>query len=215
MRTYRIYFIRHGMTQGNFEGRYIGATDSPLCEDGIAQIKKLVDSCDYPTVGKVYSSPLSRCVDTAKLIYPEMNLEIVDNIKEYNFGEFENKQINELLKNEKFNRWIDSEWKENPDGAENMQEFIKRVINGLDYIIMDMMKRKISDAAVVTHGGVIAQLLANCGLPKRKQTDWIVGNGKGYTLLVNASLWGNNKTAEVFTAIPYKEKITNNEDIDE
>ncbi len=212
MRTYKIYFIRHGMSQGNLEGRYIGVTDSPLCQEGIDQINKLIKTCDYPAIGKVYASPLSRCVDTAKLIYPDMTPEIVDDLIEYNFGEFENRCIADLLKDETYNRWIDSDWKEKPEGSEDIQEFINRTVNGLDSIIMDMMKRKISEAAVITHGGVISQLLSACGLPKRKSTEWLVGNGKGYTLLVNASLWGNTKTIEVFTAIPYPDKLTVNDE---
>ena len=29
-----VYLIRHGKTKGNLEGRYIGTTDEPLCEEG-------------------------------------------------------------------------------------------------------------------------------------------------------------------------------------
>ena len=34
MKTYQIHFIRHGLTDGNLTGKYIGGTDSPLCEKG-------------------------------------------------------------------------------------------------------------------------------------------------------------------------------------
>ena len=36
-----IFFIRHGATEGNLHHRYIGRTDEPLCEAGIAQVKAL------------------------------------------------------------------------------------------------------------------------------------------------------------------------------
>lgn len=36
-----IFFIRHGATEGNLRRRYIGRTDEPLCEAGIAQVKAL------------------------------------------------------------------------------------------------------------------------------------------------------------------------------
>ena len=34
MKTYRIHFIRHGLTDGNLEGRYIGVTDIGLSDVG-------------------------------------------------------------------------------------------------------------------------------------------------------------------------------------
>jgi len=217
MRTYKIYLIRHATTQGNLEGRYIGATDLPICSEGIEQINNLVEKYDYPSVGRVYVSPLCRCAQTAELIYPDHKPVVIDDIREYNFGEFENRLITELIEEDKYNKWIETKLDGGLEGAEDMASFHERVINGLDSIIMDMMKNKVSDAAVVTHGGVMMQMLSSCGLPKRKPTEWVVGNGKGYTLLVNASLWGNNKVAEVFTAIPYEkiENATNDEDIDD
>ena len=38
--TMKLIFIRHGQTQGNAEGRYLGKTDEPLCPEGIEYIKK-------------------------------------------------------------------------------------------------------------------------------------------------------------------------------
>ena len=38
MLTYKIHLIRHGMTQGNMEKRFIGITDIPLCEQGRIQL---------------------------------------------------------------------------------------------------------------------------------------------------------------------------------
>lgn len=34
----KLIFIRHGKTAGNLERRYIGRTDEPLCDEGIAEI---------------------------------------------------------------------------------------------------------------------------------------------------------------------------------
>ena len=41
-----IFFIRHGATEGNLRRRYIGRTDEPLCEAGIAQVKLFTDTTD-------------------------------------------------------------------------------------------------------------------------------------------------------------------------
>jgi len=212
MRTYKIYLLRHGMTHANLEGRYVGITDLPLCQTGIEEVEGLLKECEYPNVGRVYSSPLQRCTETAKLIYPSFEPVIVENLQEYDFGEFENKTIEELIGNENYAKWIDNDPDMGSSGAENMKEFKARIVDALDSIILDMMKTKMSDAAVITHGGVIMQLLAHCGLPQRKPISWGTGNGKGYTLLVNASLWGNNKMVEVFTELPYTDVKTDFEE---
>ena len=36
----KLIMIRHGQTQGNMEGRYLGRTDEPLCPEGAGYIKK-------------------------------------------------------------------------------------------------------------------------------------------------------------------------------
>ena len=47
MKTYTIHLIRHGMTEGNKIGRYVGSIDAPLFEDGIKEIKSLKEKYDY------------------------------------------------------------------------------------------------------------------------------------------------------------------------
>ena len=35
MQYYKLHLIRHGLTAGNLDGRYIGSgTDLPLCDEG-------------------------------------------------------------------------------------------------------------------------------------------------------------------------------------
>ena len=42
MKYYKLHLIRHGLTQGNLDGRYIGSgTDLPLCAEGRAQLEEL------------------------------------------------------------------------------------------------------------------------------------------------------------------------------
>lgn len=203
MRTYKIYLIRHGLTNANFEGRYIGKTDLDLNEAGIEEILKLKEEYEYPNVGRVYTSPLKRAIETARLIYPEITPFTVNDLREYEFGNFENKTVNELENDEKFKEWIKSNQSIKIDGAEDMASFNQRIISGLDSVIKDMMTNRISDAALITHSGVIMSLLANCGFPKMPPLSWNVESGKGYTLLINTSLWANSNNFEIFTPVPY------------
>ena len=203
MRTYRIYLIRHGLTRANLEGRYVGATDIPLCDTGRKQLSDLAGQYEYPAVGRLYTSPLSRCVETAQILYPQMQPVPVEKLREYNFGVYENRPVEELKEDPGFLRWLSTNMAEAPAGGENMMEFGKRIQEGLHEVILDMMHRKISDAAVVTHGGVLMALLSMCGIPTRSAAQWSVDNGKGYSILVNAALWGDSRRFEICDRLPY------------
>ncbi len=203
MRTYKLYLIRHGLTEGNLDGRYVGSTDLDLCEEGAAELISLTREYEYPNVGRVYTSPLKRCVETSRILYPEITPIAVEGIREYSFGSFENKTAEELKENPDYRKWLESAQEYAPEGSENMDDFKRRVMEGFDAIIRDMMKDKVSDAAVITHAGVIMSFLSRSGLPQRDMMEWKVEAGKGYTLLVNASLWANARMAEVFTPLPY------------
>ena len=65
----RIYLIRHSLTEGNKEKRYIGTTDEPLCREGIELLE--TRKTEYPEIEYIYVSPMKRCVQTAEIIYPE------------------------------------------------------------------------------------------------------------------------------------------------
>ena len=127
MVTYKLYLIRHGMTKGNLEGRFVGRTDLPLCEEGIAELKKLQEEYEYPDVQKVYSSPMARCVETADILYPNRLLQRVDNLREYDFGVFEGQLAKDLAGTEMFVRWNESGMSAAPEGAESITDFAQRV----------------------------------------------------------------------------------------
>lgn len=62
----KLYFVRHGKTQWNKEGRFQGANgDSPLLEESYETITKLGKRLASVTFDEVYSSDLKRAVDTA------------------------------------------------------------------------------------------------------------------------------------------------------
>ena len=68
MKGYRISLIRHGMTEANENGIYIGSSDLSLSPKGAAEIAAKMDEFDYPKVHRVYTSPLKRCVETADIL---------------------------------------------------------------------------------------------------------------------------------------------------
>ena len=65
-----VYLIRHGKTKGNLEGRYIGTTDEPLCEEGKQSLMQMADAKKYPAVEALFVSPMLRCRESAKILFP-------------------------------------------------------------------------------------------------------------------------------------------------
>lgn len=194
MRNYYLYLIRHGITQGNLDGKYIGQTDLALCPEGKKQIEKLVLDEVYPEVEKVYSSPLSRCLETAEIIYPEEKLMIIDELAEMNFGEFENKTDAQLRDLREYTEFLKGG---TPPSGESYADFQLRCIEGLDAIFRDMMKMDIARAACVTHAGVITNLLCGYGLPKGRPADFMCSPGDGFEIVLSAFLWQKGPVFEI------------------
>lgn len=97
MKGYRISILRHGRTEANEKGIYIGKTDLPLSEAGKAQLKELYETHEYPKVQKVYTSPLERAVQSAEILFPDRELTEVDDLREMDFGIFEGLKLRILL----------------------------------------------------------------------------------------------------------------------
>lgn len=197
MKNYYLYLIRHGITEGNLDGKYIGQTDLALCPQGEKQIQQLVKAGVYPCVEKVYTSPLKRCVETAQIIYPDIQLSKVDEIAEMDFGQFEGKTQKELENLPEYTEWLKGGPEACPPDGEKFGDFSLRCISGLDIIFRDMMKKEITRAAMVTHGGVITNLLAGFGLPKGHPADYMCGPGEGFEILLSTFLWQKGPAFEI------------------
>ena len=200
MKTYLIYLIRHAVNEGADKGRYIGHTDVPLSEEGRAELGQLRDDYGYPFVESVFSSPLQRCTQTAKIIYPEKEPIIIQELSEMNFGEFENKTADELQSHEDFAGWL--EGRNAPPFGETSSEFGSRVCGAFEKITDGMMRSGVFSAAIITHAGVIGTILSAYGLPQAPMHEWFTPNCCGYTLRVDPALWMRGKKFEIFAKIP-------------
>lgn len=202
MLTYKLHFIRHGLTQGNIDGKYIGITDMPVCEQGFREMESLKNLYEYPAVEAVYTSPLTRCLQTAEFFYPERQLTVVEDLREWDFGEFEGKTVHELRQIPAFTEWIDQSMMTAPPKGESGVEFGTRLQQAVSAIFADMMNEKITSAAVVTHGGVIMTLLSQFAIPRDPEQRWLTENGRGYTVLMSTQMWMRDGGFEVYDIIP-------------
>lgn len=202
MKSYLIHLIRHGITDGNLKGMYIGSTDMPLAPEGVSQLLSFREKFNYPVADAYFSSPLLRCTSTLKILYPEANPILIPGICECNFGDWEGKTAKELEHNAVFVDWIASGGIKAPPNGESGEQFMGRCCLAFEKILEGLMKSGTTSAVIVAHGGVIMSILSAFGLPRANFYDWMVGNGRGYSLRVTPSLWMRNKVAEVIDTLP-------------
>lgn len=187
-----LILIRHGKTAGNLLGRYIGSrTDEPLCDEGREGLagKKL------PEVERLYVSPMKRCVETAEILWPgfdQKKMQKVTDLRECDFGDFENKNYKELSGNGDYQAWIDSNGTLPFPNGESMDAFKSRCLEAFARIVEEVSgaeqewiasgKTGIFRAGIVVHGGTIMAILEQYGYPKAAYFDYQVKNGCGYRL---------------------------------
>lgn len=204
MKTYQIHLIRHAMTAENLEGKYIGHTDVEATEYGLKQIEDLIQEYGgYPEIEAVFSSPLKRCLQTAKLIYPDKKPIVMNDLIEYDFGEFEGRTADEMKDDEAFAQWIAGTSPETPvPFGESQVAFNERVCSAFVKIIDGIIKTGIKSTAVITHGGVIMSLMTAFAIPQAPMHEWMTPNGCGYTLRIDPSIWLRGGKLEAFAECP-------------
>jgi alpha-ribazole phosphatase len=204
MKAYHIYLLRHGMTEANEKGQYIGSTDVPLCEEGEKNLLELAETFTYPVAELFYSSPLQRCVKTLEMLYPQANIELVPKLAECNFGDYEGKTFDELKDLEGYKSWIAGSGHESPPNGENGTEFQARCCAGFAEIVEILLRSGKQNAVVMAHGGTIMAILSTFGYPRKQFYDWMSNNGKGYEVVITPQMWMNSKVIEVAGVIPFK-----------
>ncbi|MBL4907848.1 MAG: histidine phosphatase family protein [Sneathiella sp.] len=89
-----ILFIRHGRTSWNADKKLQGRRDIPLSDEGRLLLKTLALPIEFSNYSWV-SSPLSRAVETAKMLGAD-DLTIEDQLIEMDWGEWEGQRVKDL-----------------------------------------------------------------------------------------------------------------------
>ena len=97
----KLYFVRHGRTEWNQEGRFQGASgDSPLLPTAVEELHSLGKHLAQTQFGKIYSSDLPRAVRSAEIIQEESQFptEIVSvpELREWQLGKLEGAKISTI-----------------------------------------------------------------------------------------------------------------------
>ena len=87
----RLVLLRHGRTEGTERHLYYGATDLPLLEDGVRELKDAARRGVYPAPGgfSFVTTGMRRTTETLRAIYGDVPFSVLEDLLEVNFGIFE------------------------------------------------------------------------------------------------------------------------------
>jgi broad specificity phosphatase PhoE len=146
--------VRHGQTDWNEEGVFRGRIDVELNARGREQAEIIGDALRTVPLAAVYSSPLSRALETAECIAKRQRGRAVQTRKgltDIDFGEWQGMRMSDVK-----SRYPDiyELWESHPErvgipGAETLQDVRERMTAGLDAILARNRERTV---ALVSHG---------------------------------------------------------------
>lgn len=157
----RVYLVRHGETGWNSGGRFQGLTDVGLSDRGLQQAACLRDRFANEEIDAVYSSDLSRAVQTGSAIAEAHNLKVkvLPELREINFGCWEGLTHHEISIRypEQLKNWLPP----GPGdmvipGGESFVQVMDRAWKGVKQIVADHLGKTV---VVVSHGGVIRAII--------------------------------------------------------
>lgn len=184
-----LVFIRHGQTAGNLRRNYVGRTDEPLCEEGRLALQQRKTAGVYPVAELLFCSPMLRCQQTAAIIYPQLQAQTVEELRECNFGDFENQNYQDLSNNLAYQRWLNSNGELSFPGGESRAQFAERCCRGFEQAVAQLldMPQPPACTAFVVHGGTIMALLA--AYAGCDYFSVMCANGGGYSCQLDIQLW--------------------------
>ena len=145
----RVVLVRHGQTEWNEARRFQGKTDISLSDVGRRQAQALAERLSSWRAEAVYSSPLSRALDTARAVAERHGL-VPAVLEELSIPGLKEER------REDFARWREDPFFNPPPGAEGWEDIRLRLERAVGKILAGSETRIV----VVSHGGVMRALYA-------------------------------------------------------
>ena len=168
-----IYLIRHGKTRANEQHLYCGSTDLTLSAAGREELLSMRYDI---TPARFVTSGMKRTEETLRILFGTVPYSVDSRFREVDFGDFEMKSYEMLKDNPAYQAWLTGDNESNiPPGGESGVQMTQRVLEAL---------RELPDGtALVTHGGVIAAIMASLFPQEGKHRyQWQPLNGRGYEI---------------------------------
>jgi len=175
--TPRIFLVRHGETEWTISGRFTGRSDIPLTQSGEEQVRqsakvvvgrgKIIDPA---RLIHLFISPRTRAKRTYELLFDEAKTsqlhsknEITEDIREWEYGEYEGLLVAQIRAVRK-EKGLDTErpwniWLDGCDGGESVAEVshrLDRLIGRIREMHGPYMHgEKPADVVIIAHGHIL------------------------------------------------------------
>jgi alpha-ribazole phosphatase len=149
----KLHLLRHPQP-AVAPGLCYGATDLPPDEDALAQALAGLRAANLPGALPVYTSPLRRCTQLARVLQPA-TLHVDARLAEMDFGAWEMRPWSAIARAD-VDAWNSDLLTYRPGGAENVMDVARRVAAFHD----DLLRAGVPEALVICHAGTIRLLLA-------------------------------------------------------
>ncbi len=128
----RLFLVRHGATTTTQEDRFSGSSGTELSERGRWQAERLGQRLAQQTISAVYTSPLSRAIDTARVLAHSCRLDpiIRDGLQEIGHGHWEGKKRDEVERDyaDEYSAWEADPFTFAPVGGESGVAVLARAL---------------------------------------------------------------------------------------
>lgn len=160
--TTTVLLARHGQTESNITGFYMGWSDEDINDVGYTQAHCLSSRLARLPIASVYTSPLKRTFTTAAILAKPFDLElkVLDDLIENRLGDWEGLHMDEIRQ-----RWPEL-WRQSridpsevamPNG-ESFKQITERAVRAFETIVAANQGKQ---AVIVTHDVVIRVIVAH------------------------------------------------------
>ncbi len=152
------YLIRHGKDDETVRG---GWSQHLLTDEGIHQSEVLAEEMVELTISSIYSSDLTRAMQTAQILADKLQLPVIPlaQFREVNNGVLAGMKNDLALEMYPDLFWNQLDWEQcYPDG-ESPKDFYERICKSWSAFADEMISRN-EDVVLVTHAGVIHVILS-------------------------------------------------------
>jgi broad specificity phosphatase PhoE len=148
----KVYLVRHGQTAWNLEEVFRGRMDIPLDETGKNEVHLAGEALKDETIHAIYSSPLSRSMETAENIAKFQNIEVtpLEAIIDISYGDWEGVSLDQVRKKypDLYDLWLKEPHKVSFPNGESLEEVRTRTVGAINKLLE---KHKNENIALVAH----------------------------------------------------------------
>lgn len=158
----RLLLVRHGATSATEEDRFSGSSGAELSDEGRRQVARLGERLARQGVAAIYASPLSRAMETARIIagHCQLDPQPRDGLREIGHGHWEGLQRVDVERRfpDEYQAWESDPFTFAPAGGESGVSVLARALPVIREIVTAHPGEQI---LVVSHKATLRLILSS------------------------------------------------------